>query len=136
MVVQLGLKLDYEDSKKKPVSKKSKATNKALNFNHLTIPIYLYILKYIYEIPLKNWLVKNAKNIIKFRTLDKLYEDIYNQLGFHILEQRQIIKVGILNAYPDERQAEVYNTWFLPIDERIRIHKEVLERLKNGKKKK
>lgn len=78
---------------------------------------------------------KRVTPLEKLVLIHKLYEQIYNYLDINPFTQEERIQKGYLIAYPEDRQAEVINTWYLTLDERIEIHKVVLERLqKRGQK--
>lgn len=79
---------------------------------------------------------KRVAPLEKLVLLHKLYEQIYNYLNINPFTQDERIQKGYLIAYPEDRQAEVINTWYLTLDERIEIHKIVLERLENGNRRK
>lgn len=79
---------------------------------------------------------KRVAPLEKLVLLHKLYEQIYNYLNINPFTRKERIQKGYLIAYPKDRQAEVINTWYLTLDERIEIHKIVLERLENGNRRK
>lgn len=63
----------------------------------------------------------------KYEQLYEIYSEIYETLNIDVFEQREIIIIGkTIIAYPEEKQAEVMGTQFLPLDERIRRNKECL----------
>lgn len=69
----------------------------------------------------------------KYEKLYNIYDKIYESLNISLFEQKEIIIIGkTIIAYPEERQAELLGTQFLPLDERIRRNNDYLE---NRKKK-
>lgn len=67
----------------------------------------------------------------KYEQLYEIYNQIYETLNIDIFEQRGIIIIGkTIIAYPEEKQAEVMGTQFLPLDERIRRNHDYLENRK------
>ena len=78
---------------------------------------------------------KRVAPLEKLVLIHKLYEQIYNYLDINPFTQEERIQKGYLIAYPEDRQAEVINTWYLTLDERIEIHKIVLEKLEKKRQK-
>ena len=67
----------------------------------------------------------------KYEQLYDIYNQIYETLNIDIFEQREIIIIGkTIIAYPEDKQAEVMGTQFLPLDERIRRNHDYLENRK------
>jgi hypothetical protein len=67
----------------------------------------------------------------KYEILYDIYNKIYESLDIDLFEQREVIRFGkTIIAYPEERQAEVVGTQFLPLDERIRRNNDYLENRK------
>lgn len=63
----------------------------------------------------------------KYEQLYNIYDKIYESLNIDLFEQKEIIIIGkTIIAYPEERQAELLGTQFLPLDERIEIHRRFL----------
>jgi hypothetical protein len=77
----------------------------------------------------KNTSAKQDVNLLseKYELLYDIYNKIYESLDIDLFEQREVIRFGkTIIAYPEERQAEVVGTQFLPLDERIRRNNEWL----------
>lgn len=71
---------------------------------------------------------KNDKNLkVKLKELYLLHGKLYDKLNISLFEQREIIKIGNIIAFPEYREAEINGTQFLSIDERIKVHKEYLD---------
>lgn len=68
----------------------------------------------------------DEKHIFRYKTLDRLYSAIYERLHIKYTESKKVFVNRLLVVYPDERQAEVLNSWRLPIKERVKIHIKVL----------
>ena len=67
----------------------------------------------------------------KYEQLYEIYNEIYETLNIDVFEQREVIIIGkTIIAYPEEKQAEVVGTQFLPLDERIRRNHDYLENRK------
>lgn len=67
----------------------------------------------------------------KYEQLYSIYDKIYESLNIDLFEQKEVIIIGkTIIAYPEERQAEVVGTQFLPLDERIRRNNDYLENRK------
>lgn len=75
----------------------------------------------------------DEKHIFRYKTLDRLYSAIYEKLHIKYQDDKKLLINGLLVAYPDERQAEVLNSWRYPIKERVLIHIKVLRCLRSGK---
>lgn len=66
----------------------------------------------------------------KYEQLYEIYNQIYETLNIDIFEQREVIIIGkTIIAYPEEKQAEVMGTQFLPLEERIRRNHDYLEKI-------
>lgn len=72
----------------------------------------------------------DEKHIFRYKTLDRLYSAIYEKLHIKYSESKKVFVNRLLVAYPDERQAEVLNSWRYPIKERVLIHIKVLRCLR------
>lgn len=64
----------------------------------------------------------DEKHIYRYATLQKICETLYN-LG------QEARNIPCLYFFDDEKQAEVKDTWHLPIYKRVKIHIEVLRRI-------
>ena len=64
----------------------------------------------------------NIKLKRKYRLLEYAYSRLFDILDINILEQREIVKKGLLVAYVEERQAEVIGTQKMNINQRIRFY--------------
>lgn len=77
------------------------------------------------KIPITSFEVIKAK----IWKLYRLYEEIYFLMRFVLKKQKQILNEKITIFYEDGL-AELKETWFLPIDERIKAHEDLLKILK------
>lgn len=65
----------------------------------------------------------DEKHIFRYATLEKIFEIIY-------LSCKQVGNYPGLLFYDDEMQAEIKNTWNLPVFERVKIHIRLLREIK------
>ena len=72
----------------------------------------------------------DEKHIFRYKTLDRLFSAIYEKLRIKYIDDKKVFVNRLLVAYPDERQAEVLNSWRLLIKERVKIHIKVLRCLR------
>lgn len=70
-------------------------------------------------------------NIFRYKTLENVYNLIYNQLGVNPFIKKSYEQDG-LGVHPDEQQAEIVGTWKLPIKQRVIIHIRLLRLLRKG----
>lgn len=71
-------------------------------------------------------------HIFRYGTLQNIYEKIYNYLDVNIFDYSTFKPIKNLNVYHDEKQAEISNTWDLPLFKRVKIHIKLLKYLKQG----
>lgn len=71
----------------------------------------------------------DEKHVFRHKTLQKLYSKIYEHMPL-FLDQDNAQLVGNIVCYPDQKQAEIQNTWKLPIKQRIKLHIELLRQLR------
>ena len=64
----------------------------------------------------------DEKHIFRYKALDKILSEIYSRT-------RQVGNNSDLLFFDDEKQAELKNTWFLPVFERVKIHIRLLKEL-------
>ena len=73
----------------------------------------------------------DEEHIYRYRSLEKIHELLYNQLGVNPFMSNSYEQDG-LHIIPDEQQAEILNTWQLPIKKRIMLHIRLLRLLRKG----
>jgi hypothetical protein len=71
----------------------------------------------------------DEKHIFRIKTLQKLYSKIFEYMPL-FLDQENAHIVGDIICYPDEKQAELVNSWKLPIKLRVQKHIELLRKLR------
>lgn len=72
----------------------------------------------------------DEQHIYRIRTLHNIYERIYDYVIMYYMFNG--LEVKGLNINPDEKEAELKNTWKLSLNTRIRIHIRLLRLLKAG----
>lgn len=72
----------------------------------------------------------DEKHIFRTSILQKLHEQIYAELGLNPFTE-STYEVGGLIVYPEEKQAELKDTWNMSINDRVKAHIKVLRKLRN-----
>lgn len=86
----------------------------------------------------------DEKHIFRIGVLHRIHTEIYNKIEVDIntdntlfylilliLLSRQIeLKIENLNIFVDEEQAEIINSWLLPIKDRVKLHIDYLRKIK------
>jgi len=78
----------------------------------------------------------DEKHIFRTKTLQRLYELIYNELDvdkvFNPFYSNNFEFNGFI-VYPDEQQAELKDTWNMSLGDRVKAHIKVLRKLRERK---
>lgn len=73
----------------------------------------------------------DIKHIYRYHTLHKIYNEIYNCVKYEFFRNGKIKLIEGLMYSVDEEQAELLNTWRLPLKTRIKLHIRLLRLLRN-----
>lgn len=73
----------------------------------------------------------DIKHIYRYRTLHKIYFEIYNCVKYEFFRKGKIEQIDGLMYSVEEEQAELLNTWRLPLKTRIKLHIKLLRLLRN-----
>lgn len=76
----------------------------------------------------------DEKHIFRIKDLQKIYSLIYGYCGIDLFEHSEIIERNGLICWLEDRQAEIKDTLFLPLKDRVLIHLKLLRFLRQGKK--
>jgi hypothetical protein len=74
----------------------------------------------------------DEKHIFRIKTLQKIYSILYGYCDINIFEQFEKKDVDGLIIWGEDKQAEIANTCFLPLGDRVKIHLKLLRLLRNG----
>lgn len=74
----------------------------------------------------------DEKHIYRISTLITIHRLIYNYCDREINQKRITTQYGLILHHEDQ-EAELENTWQLPIKQRLKLHIQVLRNLQNGK---
>lgn len=74
----------------------------------------------------------DERHIFRIKTLHKLYALIYGYTGVNIFEQFEKKNIGGLIVWGEEKQAEIQNTSYLPLKDRVTTHIRLLRLLRKG----
>ena len=74
----------------------------------------------------------DENHIYRIKTLHKIYEQIYNQLNINVFEQFERKDLNGLIVWGEEKQAEIQNTCYLPLKDKVTLHIELLRNLRKG----
>ena len=72
----------------------------------------------------------DEKHIFRTSILQKLHELIYAELGLNPFTESTYEVSGLI-VYPEEKQAELKNTWNMSINDRVKAHIKVLRKLRS-----
>ena len=74
----------------------------------------------------------DERHIFRIKTLHKLYSMLYGYSGVNVFEQFERKDLNGLTIWGEERQAEIQNTSYLPLKDRVKIHIKLLRLLRKG----
>lgn len=74
----------------------------------------------------------DEQHIFRIKTLHKLYSLIYGYCNINIFEQFERKNLNGLTIWGEERQAEIQNTSYLPLKDRVTLHIKLLRLLRKG----
>lgn len=74
----------------------------------------------------------DEQHIFRIKTLHKLYSLIYGYCNINIFEQFEKKDLNGLTIWGEERQAEIKNTSYLPLKDRVTLHIKLLRLLRKG----
>lgn len=84
--------------------------------------------KHIYRVSVLNYLKKDKYDKRPFG----IYTQLYAYVNKNAIEKRERYEQDGLAVYPQEEEAEILNTWNLPLGDRVKIHLKLLRLLRNG----
>lgn len=101
---------------------------------HFKIPTYIKKYSFYSINPFTEELqyLGDEKHIFRHKVLQKIYSAIYGYCDINIFEQFERKEVDGLTIWGEDRQAEITNTWQLPLGDRVRIHLRLLRLLRKG----
>jgi hypothetical protein len=74
----------------------------------------------------------DERHIFRLKTLHKLYSMLYGYSGVNVFEQFERKDLNGLTIWGEERQAEIQNTSYLPLKDRVTLHIKLLRLLRKG----
>lgn len=74
----------------------------------------------------------DEKHILRIETLHKLYSMIYGYCNINLFEQFERKDIDGLTIWGEDKQAEISNTWNLPLKDRVKLHLRLLRYLREG----
>lgn len=74
----------------------------------------------------------DERHIFRIKTLHKLYSMLYGYSGINIFEQFEKKDINGLTVWGEEKQAEIQNTSYLSLRDRVRLHIKLLRLLRKG----
>ena len=74
----------------------------------------------------------DENHIFRIRVLHKLYSLIYGYCNINIFEQFELKDFNGLTVWGEERQAEITDTSYLPLRDRVKKHIKLLRLLRKG----
>lgn len=74
----------------------------------------------------------DERHIFRIKTLHKLYSMLYGYSGVNVFEQFEKKDLNGLTIWGEERQAEIQNTSYLPLKDRVTLHIKLLRLLRKG----
>lgn len=74
----------------------------------------------------------DERHIFRIKTLHKLYSMLYGYSGVNVFEQFERKDLNGLTIWGEERQAEIQNTSYLPLKDRVTLHIKLLRLLREG----
>lgn len=75
----------------------------------------------------------DEKHIFRYRSLENILNSLYDKLGPRADNEvcSCFFDAQEIMIYPDEEQAEIKDSWKLPVSERVKIHIRLLREMKN-----
>lgn len=74
----------------------------------------------------------DERHIFRIKTLHKLYSLIFGYCNVNIFEQFERSDINGLTIWGEDRQAEIENSCYLPLKDRVTIHLRLLRYLRKG----
>lgn len=74
----------------------------------------------------------DEKHILRVNTLHKLYSMIYGYCEIDLFEVFEKKEIDGLTVWGEDKQAEIANTWDLPLKDRVLLHLRLLRYLREG----
>ena len=74
----------------------------------------------------------DERHIFRIKTLHKLYSMLYGYSGVNVFEQFEKKDLNGLTIWGEERQAEIKDTSYLPLKDRVTLHIKLLRLLRKG----
>ena len=74
----------------------------------------------------------DERHIFRIKTLHKLYSLIYGYCNVNIFERFESKKYNGLTIWGEDKQAEITNTYYLSIKDRLKTHIQLLRLLRKG----
>lgn len=74
----------------------------------------------------------DEKHIYRYAVLQRIHSIIYDYCGINPFEHFEIKEIDGLICHKKDMQAEIKNTWRLPLGERLKLHIKLLRYLKRG----
>ena len=101
---------------------------------HFKIPTYTKKYSFTSENPITGEIqyLGDQKHIFRIKVLQKIHSIIYGYCNIDLFEQFEKKEVDGLIIYGEDKQAEIPNTWNLPLGARVKIHLKLLRLLRNG----
>jgi hypothetical protein len=101
---------------------------------HFKVPTYIKKYSFYSLNPFTEELqyLGDEKHIFRIAVLQRLYSAIYGYCDINIFEQFERKEKDGLIIWGEDRQAEIANTCFLPLGDRVKIHLKLLRLLRNG----
>lgn len=101
---------------------------------HFKIPTYTKKYTFYSKNPFTDELqyLGDEKHIFRYAVLQRLYSILYGFCNVNIFEQFDSKEYQGLIIWGEDKQAEIANTWQLPLGDRVKIHLKLLRLLRNG----
>lgn len=101
---------------------------------HFKVPTYIKKYSFYSKNPYTNELqyLGDEKHIFRYAVLQRLYLILYGYCNVDIFEQFEKKNYNGLIIWGEDKQAEIADTWQLPLGDRVKIHLKLLRLLRNG----
>jgi len=101
---------------------------------HFKIPTYIkkYSFTSINPFTGEIQFLGDEKHIFRIRILQHLYSIIYGYCNINLFDNFEKKEIDGLTVWGEDKQAEITNSWDLPLGDRVRIHIKLLRYLRNG----
>ncbi|MBR6099401.1 hypothetical protein IKP85_06610 [bacterium] len=101
---------------------------------HFKVPTYIKKYSFYSENPYTNELqyLGDEKHIFRHAVLQRLHSILYGYCNVDIFEQFEKKNYNGLIIWGEDKQAEIADTWQLPLGDRVKIHLKLLRLLRNG----